>query len=144
MDVMDTTSGPIYCTCCIYNETQNVEYILMTDITLQDKNESIECPICLEDKPCVEIITTNCGHNYCLQCIKKYFYTKKMPYDCTYCITRIDKILVKCKYLYMRLKIQQYLHDSNLFDSNIIIRIQFACVLSVFIIIISLGVLRVS
>ena len=123
MDVMDTTSGPIYCTCCIYNETQNVEYILMTDITLQDKN---------------------CGHNYCLQCIKKYFDTKKMPYDCAYCRTRIDKILVKCKYLYMRLKIQQYLHDSNLFDSNIIIRIQFACVLSVFIIIISLGVLRVS
>lgn len=144
MDVMDMTSGPIYCTCCIYNETQNIEYILITNNSSQDKNISIECPICLEDKHTDEIITTNCGHDYCLQCIKKYFDTKKIPYVCAYCRTRIDKILVKCKYLYMKLKIQQYLHDSNLFDSNIIIRIQFACVLSVFIMIISLGVLRVS
>ena len=144
MDVMDMTGGPIYCTCCIYDETQKIDYVLITNNPSQNKNNSIECPICLEDKNTDEIITTNCGHNYCIKCIKSYFDTKKMPYLCAYCRTRIDKILVKCKYLYIRLKIQQYLHENNLFKSNIIIRIQFACVLSVFVMIISLGVLRLS
>jgi len=143
MDDMDMTSGPIYCVCCISDDTQNIEYILMPRNSSQDKI-SIECPICLEDKHANEIITTNCGHNYCIQCINAYFESKKKPYSCAYCRTKIDKVLVKCKYLFMRLKIQQYLHENNLFDSNIIIRIQFACVLSVFIVIISLGVLNIS
>lgn len=144
MDVMDMTSGPIYCVCCSFDESQKIQYILIPNIPSKNKNESIECPICLEDKHTNEIIITNCGHNYCLQCIKKYFDTKKMPYVCAYCRSRIDKILVKCKYLYMRLKIQQYLHDNNYIDSNFTVRVRYALLMSVFIVIIGLGVLRIS
>ena len=144
MDGMDMTSGPIYCACCIYDETQKIDYILISNNPSQNKNEYVVCPICLEDRPHIEIITTNCGHNYCIKCIKSYFDSKKKPYSCAYCRRKIDKISIVSKYYYIEFKIYDYLSDNSYIDSNIMIRLKFAVVLSVFVMIISLGVLRVS
>ena len=144
MDVMDMTSGPIYCVCCSFDESQKIQYILIPNIPSQNKNESIECPICLEDKPYIEIITTNCGHNYCIKCIKEYFVSKKKPYSCAYCRTKIDKLSIQSKYYYMEFKIYDILCDNNYIDSNFTVRVRYALLMSVFIVIIGLGVLRIS
>lgn len=145
MDNMDMTSGPIYCSCCCCNNNkEKIEYILISDNSKYNKNISFECPICLEDKPNTEMITTNCGHNYCIKCIKIYFISKKKPYDCAYCRTKIEKISILSNYYYMEFKIQDYLSENNSFDSNLVIRLKISFVLSVFITIIILGFIHVS
>uniref|UniRef100_A0A6C0E8I3 RING-type domain-containing protein n=1 Tax=viral metagenome TaxID=1070528 RepID=A0A6C0E8I3_9ZZZZ len=144
MDVMDMTGGPIYCVCCSYNKPYNIQYILKTNYPSQNKNETIECPICLEDRPYIEIITTNCGHNYCIKCIKEYFVSKKKPYNCAYCRTKIENISIVSKYYYMEFKIYDILCDNNYIDSNFTVRVRYALLMSIFIMIIGLGVFRVS
>jgi hypothetical protein len=144
MDFMDMTSGPIYCNCCTYNEPHNIQYILITNYPSQNKNESIECPICLEDKQYIEIITTNCGHKYCIKCIKEYFVSKKKPYTCAYCRTKIENLSIASKYYYIEFKLYDILCDNNYIDSNFRIRVRYALFMSIFIMIICLGVFRVS
>jgi len=144
MDGMDMTSGPIYCVCCNCDNTEKIEYILVTNYSSQDKNETIECSIFLEDKSYIEIITTNCGHNYCIKCIKEYFVSKKKPYNCAYCRRKIENISMVSKYYYMEFKLYNILCDNNYIDSNFTVRVRYALLMSIFIMIIGLGMFRVS
>jgi hypothetical protein len=145
MDNMDMTSGPIYCSCCCCNNNkEKIEYILISDNSKDNKNISFECPICLEDKPNTEMITTNCGHNYCIKCIKEYFISKKNPYNCAYCRTKIENISMVSKYYYMEFKLYNILCDNNYIDSNFTVRVRYALLMSIFIMIIGLGMFRVS
>lgn len=46
---------------------------LVTNSQKQGSNTNIECPICYETFPQAQIIQTSCGHNYCKECLMKYF-----------------------------------------------------------------------
>ena len=50
---------------------------------------NIECPICLTN---TELCTTNCNHNFCLDCLQKWLKKKK---TCPNCRKRIETFTYK-------------------------------------------------
>lgn len=68
----------------------------LIEITNNDKETSIDCPICLETVK--HTVQLNCKHHFCIQCIlntviKKYNITQhKLECGCPICRTKIVKI----------------------------------------------------
>jgi hypothetical protein len=64
---------------------------------LQTENETIECPICMENISTPEISEVNCGHKFCRNCIRQTI--NKHPKDkrcgCPMCRSPIEKIVRK-------------------------------------------------
>ena len=50
--------------------------------------EKISCVICFNDINHEELCITNCGHNYCLDCLKTWFQRENI--SCPFCRQDID------------------------------------------------------
>jgi hypothetical protein len=64
---------------------------------LQTENETIECPICMENISTPEISEVNCGHKFCRSCIRQTINrnAKDKRCGCPMCRTPIEKIVRK-------------------------------------------------
>ena len=47
----------------------------------------MECPVCFETKNQLDLCLTNCNHLFCIDCLDKWFYTKKIT--CPICRVNI-------------------------------------------------------
>lgn len=49
------------------------EMVVVLDVTSSvDKKELCECPVCYDKFDFKDVIQTNCGHSYCLDCMKNF------------------------------------------------------------------------
>lgn len=81
---------------------------LVTNINTNNTNTKIECPICYETIPNSQIIRTDCGHNYCKECLIKYFKSlngSNAPPTCACC--RKVMMMLEIKNKKMRDEIQK-------------------------------------
>jgi len=59
----------------LYKSSQK-KFNIETEIILEDINKNNECPICFEYTNSInKLIKTDCNHNYCNKCLKKYLYS---------------------------------------------------------------------
>lgn len=58
-------------------------------------SQTIECPLCLDEKKQIDIDTTNCGHTFCHECICKHIDSKIGISSCPLCRTHIYSLEVK-------------------------------------------------
>jgi hypothetical protein len=80
-----------------YNYTNNLldydKIINNLESIFIDKNNIIDCPICYENN---STLITECNHQYCISCIKKWWITQKaIIHICPYCKSSIEP--KKCK-----------------------------------------------
>jgi hypothetical protein len=75
----------------------NIQFLFndRPDIMEEEENNTytyFDCPICLENKKSTFKITTNCNHNYCIDCLHSYILTcnsNKHPH-CSLCRTKTN------------------------------------------------------
>lgn len=92
--------------------------VFMSVYTVEDRIETFDCPLCLENVPYSNGAITNCNHHYCRDCILKYAISCRHK-DMTCALCRRD-----CKNLevsdietfhYIRGNIaQQIIHDGHI------------------------------
>jgi hypothetical protein len=75
-----------------------VESLLLCLETCDELNKKKECPICLEEVKTINILTTNCNHEFCGECIMKKLETdlSKCAPNCPMCRTDIKTMEIKC------------------------------------------------
>jgi hypothetical protein len=73
------------------------EWDITLDLTSNCRDGDTECVICLDTKPSTHIIQTNCGHEYCIECVKNDIHTNKSKTakpTCPLCRTELCEIRV--------------------------------------------------
>ena len=80
----------------LYKSSQK-KFNIETEIILEDVNKNNECPICLDNTNISnKLIKTDCNHNYCDKCLKKYLYSLNNGINinpsCACCRTPITKL----------------------------------------------------
>jgi len=75
-----------------------VESLLLCLETYDELNKKKECPICLEEVKTINILTTNCNHEFCGECIMKKLDTdrSKCTPNCPMCRRDIKTMEIKC------------------------------------------------
>lgn len=73
------------------------KFTIETEIISIESDESNECPICLDNTNISnKLIKTNCNHNYCDKCLKRYLYSLNNDVNikpcCACCRTPIQKL----------------------------------------------------
>jgi hypothetical protein len=75
-----------------------VESLLLCLETIDELNKQKECPICLEEVKTINILKTNCNHEFCGECIMKKLETdlSRSTPNCPMCRTEIKQVEIKC------------------------------------------------
>jgi Ring finger domain len=75
-----------------------VESLLLCLETRDELNKKTECPICLEEVKTINILKTNCNHEFCGECIMKKLETdrSRCAPNCPMCRTDIKTMEIKC------------------------------------------------
>ncbi len=75
-----------------------VESLLLCLETRDELNKKTECPICLEEVKTINILKTNCNHEFCGECIMKKLEIdrSKCAPNCPMCRTDIKTMEIKC------------------------------------------------
>lgn len=87
--------------------------ILKKDVT----NDTSSCPICFENVPHFDILTTQCGHQFCIDCVSSHFVKEKKEstakfHSCPLC--RQDITSVSATYSCLNAKnVKQYKLDEK-------------------------------
>ena len=79
-----------------------VESLLLCLETYDELNKKKECPICLDEVKIINILRTNCNHDFCGECIMKKLDTdrSKCSPNCPMCRTDIKTMEIKCPEIY--------------------------------------------
>jgi hypothetical protein len=100
----------------LYKSSQK-KFNIETEIILEDINKNNECPICLDNTNISnKLIKTDCNHNYCDKCLKKYLYSLNNSINinpcCACCRTSIKKLYFQDEEI-LNLYRKKYIIENN-------------------------------
>jgi hypothetical protein len=73
------------------------EWDITLDLTCNTGETETECVICLDVKPRTQVAKTNCGHEYCIGCVKNHIQVNKdktTKLTCPMCRAELNELLV--------------------------------------------------
>lgn len=76
------------------NKHKKIEHCIML-VDNDPTNEQINCPVCYEEFETARVVTTNCNHDYCVECISKIIEHTDNP-QCALCRQKINNIQTRC------------------------------------------------